>query len=256
MGGIITTTTISRQYPFDLTLFSLYPEYFNSSLRKKDLIVCSTHWQQIMMGNCIPYKENIWIQRCFESCKVWLNHVILNELFATTKIHLKSSEDREIFLKSMFAMIVVNLKEWDDPLSQDKTIEILCQRVMRLGFNSNYFIAFGPAFFSGLRTISGINFSSEIEESWKNVYSSVLSITIPFLLRSGGLQKPAPNLQTTIGFTTFDLNSPCEEQTKESSSPLQSILSIPNYSRMMNVRNVWSERMHATPHNYVDLNEE
>jgi hypothetical protein len=200
------------------------------------------------MGNLRSYEGNTWIQRCFESCKIWLDHVILNELLSTTGIRFKSLEDREIFLKSMYAMVILNFKEWDDPLSQDNAIETLCSRVLRLGFGYDYIIAFGSAFFSGLRTVSGNNFSTEIEKSWKNVYSSVLAICIPYLLRSGGYNSPSSSPCLPTRFepyeTQCDQKNFCSQVTSKVHTHCSAKYPDSTPSAI---------RLHATPYNFVDL---
>lgn len=144
-------------------------------------------------------------------------------------------------------MIILNLKQWDDPLAQDNAIEILCNRVMRLGFDYDYFIAFGPAFFCGLRTVSGNNYSLDIERSWKNVYSSVLAVTIPHLLRTGG--DKFPTTLKTGGFTSIDeLAAPTVEHNQlPLTLPVQTPQNDPNRSSC--------RRLYTTPYNFIDLND-
>jgi hypothetical protein len=185
MGGIISFPPAVLIRDFDQNQTQQYqhmlPAFFSPYLTSTDLIICQKHWETITLDTISGYQQNASIKAYYDSCKRWLHTLLYHELMITSTLSTKLPESRHTFISLMKAIVVIALKQQKDNYeSHDMEMKLLTSRIQSLGYQDfDIFVSFSYTFLNSLKVISGREWNSPLETSWKNLLSSLLMICLP-----------------------------------------------------------------------------
>jgi hypothetical protein len=182
MGAIVSTATKIRE--FDQEMIHRYqhmlPDYYTPYLTQSDVAHCQKHWEAITMDNVLGFKQNEGVRVYFDSCKMWLHSLLYHEMIVTSTLAMKQPDVRHDFINLMRAMVVVALKQTKDSYEiHDAEIKLLCTRIQSFGFGFEHFISFGMALRSSLKIMTSKDWTSQLEQAWSHLFSSIISICLP-----------------------------------------------------------------------------
>lgn len=180
--GSITLNHYSKrdlQVPHEV--LSLMPSYYTSKITKKDLFLCKKNWEVIGV-DLIPMNGNkAYIGLYFDSCRTWLYSTLFEGLIEEVLLETRLVNHVHLFLNDLLDIIVLSFNQWNHYQDFQQKVQVITKRCCNYGIKSTHFINFGPVLFNSL-TIVSVSFSSEHERAWKNLYSSILAVIIPYCL--------------------------------------------------------------------------
>mmetsp|Transcript_22032 Transcript_22032/g.22763 ORF Transcript_22032/g.22763 Transcript_22032/m.22763 type:complete len:249 (-) Transcript_22032:116-862(-) len=182
MGGT-TSGTIEE------SMIWLMPVYYTrEALTKEDLDTCNNMWNGIL-HDTIP---NYLIQSTkpgfeYNCCRAWFYHTFYNRLRDlhpyTTGLFINGIDTVGVFMVKMISVSFTQLQKKTDFESSMRALAIRhCER----GIHANEFVLFGDVLFYSLKYVVGPDLYTQlVDQSWKRLYSSMLTIIIPECIRFG-----------------------------------------------------------------------
>lgn len=178
----------------------LMPVYYTrEQLSQQDIQDCHEMWEGILHDTTPNY--------IFESgkpgfeyncCRAWFYHTFYNRMRDlhpyTSGLFVNGINTVGIFMIKMISMSFTQLQKKND---FESSMKALARRHCERGIQANEFVLFGDILFYSLKCIVGSElYTTEVDQSWKRLYSSMLTIIIPECIRFG------IELQSNGGATT------------------------------------------------------
>ena len=198
-----------REYEVNPLIVNILPYYFSSLLFQKDLLICSFQLEIILSDKSFSSSSlssspspsssplpplhpsfslpsSTWRKEYFDSYLPWFKSLLSHELLLLVKLSNHLLRNIYLFIDFNLKMILISLKQSKNRFQQsDQEISTICLQLIRLGYQHHHFISFGIALFRSLPVILGEDYiTSSSQNSWKNVYSSILALCLPLCLTS------------------------------------------------------------------------
>lgn len=118
--------------------------------------------------------------------RIWFYHVFYERLGNTQPysgaLFINGIDTVGTFMVKMISMCLGQL---EDPQQYNKILKDLALRHCQRGIQANEFFYFGNVLFYALEFTLGTLYTLDVSESWKKIYSSMLTIIIPECIRFG-----------------------------------------------------------------------
>lgn len=181
-AGIMQSNFIIREFSINnfISYQNMLPKYLETKLTNNEIKLCLKHWELIILDLISGYQNNEHIKIYYDSTKLWLHSLIYHNLMINSTLFATKHPDiRHNFIITLRAILVISLKQTKDSNeSIDNEIKLLCLRIINLGYDYEIFLLYGEALFNSLQIISGREWSIQLENAWKSLFSSIIFICL------------------------------------------------------------------------------
>lgn len=182
-GGLSARQIAGTQHEI---LMLMMPVYYirDCVVTPEDIEAVKVGWNLIIKDNTEPYKELKKNKNCeYSSCISWFYSLFYDRLFnvhpACKPLFTSGIVGQGKFLVKMISM---TLSQLGDPTHFKQMMEKLAMRHCERGVRAVEFGIVGEVLFFCLMTVTGNEFSREVEHSWKKIYSVMLTHIIPLVI--------------------------------------------------------------------------
>jgi hemoglobin-like flavoprotein len=182
MGASNTRSTIEH------TMVLMMPVYYvKDEINETDIANCQSTWDGILhdsLASFLAMKGTPGFPH--ETCRSWFYHTFYNRLMETQPhtrgLFVNGVDTVGIFMVKMLSMCLTQLQKKTE---FENTLKSLALRHCQRGIQVNEYFFFGEVLFYSIRFVAGDAYTTEIDVSWKRIYSSMLSIIVPECLKFG-----------------------------------------------------------------------
>lgn len=177
MGGIVSNNIqpISSFLPSSHSISASFPKYYNPEVTCADIELCSQIWIQILDETTPSPSVD------YSSIRDWFYMKLYHLLQHDPEI--PKFVDAHLFLRSILQLIPISFHQFENSSHFFHHFQHFGKRCSQVGITASYFNNFGSHLFS---VISEINNQGNILTAWCKLYSSILSITLPYVCKKFG----------------------------------------------------------------------
>jgi hypothetical protein len=166
---------------FDMSSFStLLPSYYTPEpLTLRDLELCSAVWIELIDDTLpSPASPATPSSPTDETLPRWMYCKLYNDLSQDNELH--KFYNLHIFLQSFLQLIPISLHQFETPKHFQNHFQYFANRCCQVGLTINHLNKFGSSF---LEVTQEVDSDFLVTVAWKRLFSSILKIVLPFLVR-------------------------------------------------------------------------
>lgn len=184
--GSGSSYSISPEQSYEDIFSAVAPLYYTTDpVTVEDLVSCQMTWNHII-NNTAPKYAEVKSDKDFThvSCISWFYTVFYNRLFDIHPVckHLftRGIQSQGKFLVKMITMA---LSQATDAVKFKALMEDLAHKHCQWGVRAIEYGIVGDVLFYSLHAVLGDAYTNAVEQSWCRVYSTMLSLILPVVIR-------------------------------------------------------------------------